>query len=178
MLGALGRANVRPRRQRTQYSCMAASLAMAMQAQGLDLSEDQVNQVLAASPRNGATWQQLFDAASHFGFRTTFVAPATIEQLREWTDRGLAVVIGWNPDNKPWWHASVVFDVDDRGNVYVADPNLNDPRRTVRVLTSAEFYRVWHDRESDAIIRRPAAVIEREVDVDGSGLLGLVATWS
>lgn len=176
----LGRAAVEPVRQRTQFTCMATSLAMSMRALGTDVGEDEVNRVLRAAPREGASWQQLIDAATHYGFRVTLVAPATVEQLRSWTARGLPVVIGWNPEGKPWSHASVVFDVDEAGNVYVADPNMPDPTRTVRVLSSAEFYPRWNDREGDSSIARPAAVIEREVGADGvatTSALGLVVTW-
>jgi hypothetical protein len=129
----------------------------------------------------GASWRQLIDAATHYGFRVTLVAPATVEQLRSWTSRGLPVVIGWNPERKPWSHASVVFDVDESGNVYVADPNMPDPARTVRVLSSAELYPLWSDREGDTSILRPAAVIEREVGANGvatASALGLIVTWS
>lgn len=176
MLAVFGRAQVTPIRQRTQYSCMAASLAMAMRAQGFDVGEDAVNAVLGARPRHGATWAQLIDAAAHFGFRVTLVAPATVEQLKAWTDRGVAVVIGWNPERKPHSHASVVFDVDEAGNVSIADPNHPDPSRTVRVLSSSEFYPLWVDRGTETGIARPAAAVEREIAPDGSRLLGLVAT--
>lgn len=140
---------------------------MALRALGMDVSEDAVNDVLGALPRRGASWTQLIEAAGHFGFRVTLVAPATIELLKSWTDRGLPVIIGWNPQRRDWWHASVVFDVDDHGRVWIADPNDVDPERTVRVLTREEFLPVWTDRLPDGTIVRPAAMLEREVDANG-----------
>lgn len=164
----VAKANVEPVRQRTQYSCMAASMTMCLKALGYDqLDEDQVNRVMGAQPMKGAAWEQALACAQHYGCRATLTMPATVEQLKRWTDAGVPVMIAWNPEGRPWSHASVVFDVDDDLNVYVADPNIPNPKETVRIVSEADFYGKWYEKFPDYLVRRPACAIEREITVDG-----------
>ena len=165
--GKIAAAPVTPIRQRSQYSCMAASLCMCLRAHDVDVDEELVNNVMGAKAMQGASWEQLFAAAQHFGQRVTFICPATIRQLKEYTDRGVPLVIAWNPEGRPWGHASVVFDVDDDLNVHVADPNIPDPEKTVRIVPKAEFYGKWYEKFNDYLVRRPACAIEPEITQDG-----------
>jgi ABC-type bacteriocin/lantibiotic exporter with double-glycine peptidase domain len=163
----LAAAPVQPVRQRSQYTCMAASLMMCLKANGLDVDEDTVNKVMGARPMQGASWEQAFAAAQHFGMRVTMVIPATFGQVKEWTDRGIPVMIAWNPEGRPWSHASVLFDVTDDDMVKVADPNIPDPEQTVRVVTKDDFYHKWFEKWPDYLVRRPAMAVEREITPDG-----------
>ena len=160
-------APVTPVRQRTQYTCTASSLSMALKALGLqDCGEDKVNEVLGAAPMRGAAWEQVAAAANHYGCRSTLVVPSTLAQVKSWTDAGKPVLIGWNPEDRPWSHASLIYDVTDT-HVFVADPNCPDPLQTVRELPHADFYRKWSEEWNGYKVRRPAMLIDREVDADG-----------
>lgn len=161
------RAAVTPVRQRTQFSCMAASMAMCLRALGHEVTEDEVNRVMGARPMQGAAWEQALACAQHYGCRATLTMPATVEQLKAWTDAGVPVMIAWNPEGRPWSHASVVFDVDADLNVYVADPNIPNPKETVRVVSEDDFYHKWFEKFPDYLVRRPACAIEREITVTG-----------
>lgn len=165
------KADVIPVRQPNQYACMTTSLAMALRAQGVPDEEcdvQRVNKVVGAMPLRGAAWEPLLAAANHFGMRATLTLPSTVRQLKQWTDAGIPVVIAWNPEGREWSHASLVFDVDDDLNVYVADPNIPDPDETVRVVPKAEFYGKWYEKSPQGfLIRRPACAIQREVTADG-----------
>ncbi len=161
------KADVKPVRQRTQYSCMAASMTMCLRALGHELTEDEVNQVMGARPMKGAAWEQALATAQHYGCRATLTMPATVEQLKAWTDAGIPIMIAWNPEGRDWSHASVVFDVDDDLNVYVADPNLPNPKETVRVVSENDFYGKWYEKFPNYLVRRPACAIEREITVEG-----------
>lgn len=155
-------------RQETQFSCCAASLASALKAHGKDMTEAGVNKVLGASPMGGATWEAMLATVQYFGLRGTLVVPSTLAQLKAWTDAGIPVVIAWNPEGRPWSHASTVFHVDDDHTVHIMDPNIPDPSETVRVVPKAEFYKKWYEAIGDKlIVRRPAMAVEREVTVDG-----------
>lgn len=160
------RADVRPMRQRSQFTCMAASASMALGALGIDVDEDTVNRVMGAKPLHGASWEDALATAQYFGCRATLHAPCTIEQLKAWTDEGLPVLIGWNPEGRPWSHASLVFDVDDM-NVHVADPNCPNPDHTVRVVPIQEFLEKWKEDRGDYLVRRPAMKFQREIDPFG-----------
>lgn len=168
MLPKNAKANVALLRQETQFSCCAASIASALKAHGKDMTEAGVNKVLGASPMGGATWEAMLATVQYFGLRGTLVVPSTIAQLKAWTDAGTPVIIAWNPEGRPWSHASCVFHVDEEHNVHVMDPNIPDPSETVRVVPKSEFYKKWAEAVGDnLIVRRPAMAIEREVTADG-----------
>jgi hypothetical protein len=144
---------------------------MALRALGVpeaECSPARVNKVVGAMPLQGAAWEPMLAAANHYGMRATLTLPSTVRQLKSWTDAGKPVVIAWNPEGREWSHASLVFDVDDDLNVYVADPNIPDPDETVRVVPKGEFYQKWYEKAPQGfLIRRPACVIEREITPDG-----------
>ena len=176
------KADVIPVRQQNQYNCMTTSLAMALRAQGVPDEEcdvQRVNKVVGAMPLRGAAWEPLLAAATHFGMRATLTLPSTVRQLKQWTDAGIPVVIAWNPENREWSHASLVFDVDDDLNVYVADPNIPDPDETVRVVPKTEFYGKWYEKSPQGfLIRRPACAIQREITADGRQVMASQKTAS
>lgn len=167
MKDKLAKAMVNPRRQRSQYSCMATSMAMCLTANGVDTNEDEVNRTMGARPMQGASWEQALACAQHYGMRATLIVPATLAQVKAYTDRGIPVMIAWNPEGRDWSHASVVFDVEDDGTVHVADPNIPDPDEVVRVLSKKDFYSKWSEKWPSYIVRRPAMAVEREVTEDG-----------
>jgi predicted double-glycine peptidase len=167
----IAQAPVTPIRQRTQYSCMATSMTMCLKAHGMNTNEDAVNEVMGAVPMRGASWENALACAQHFGFRATLVVPATLKQIKAWTDVGTPVMIAWNPEGRDWSHASVVFDVDDEFNVSVADPNIPDPDQTVRVVTKDEFYHKWFEKWPNYLVRRPAMAVEREITPEGRQML-------
>lgn len=165
-------ANLTPIRQRTQFTCVAASTAMCLQALGVhNCDEDMVNHVLGAAPMKGATWEQVLATAQHYGVRATLTVPTTLSQVKAWTDAGKPVMIGWNPEGREWSHASVVFDVQEcpvHGfMVHVADPNCPDPEQTVRIVPKSEFYSKWYEKFPNYLVRRPALMLEREVTPEG-----------
>lgn len=160
-------ADVDPRRQRTQYTCAAASIAMAFHSLGrVRVTEDVVAPHLLDAEGKGASWESMIGVCQFLGGRATMVAPALLSDVRRATDAGQAVVIAWNPNNRPWSHASVVIHVTDT-HVEVADPNLPNPDQLTRTLTHDEFYAVWYEQWSDFLFRRPALFIENEVNTMG-----------
>jgi len=161
------RANVEPIRQRTQFSCMSTSMTMCLKANGLQTTEDEVNRVMGARPMAGASWEDAIASAQHFGMRVHLICPATLEQVKTWTDQGIPVMIAWNPEGRPWSHASVIFDVDQEHTVWVADPNIPDPSQTVRVVPKEEFYKKWSENRGDYLVRRTALAVMREITPEG-----------
>ena len=147
-------------------------MGMCLGALGLqDCSEDTVNRVMGAAPMRGAAWEQALATAQHYGVRATLTVPATLSQVKEWTDAGKPVMIGWNPEGREWSHASVIFDVQPCPThgfmVHVADPNCPDPEQTVRVVPKGEFYAKWYEKFPNYLVRRPALMLEREVTPEG-----------
>jgi hypothetical protein len=158
-------------RQETQFTCCATSIAACLQAHGKNQTEADVNMVLGASPMAGATWEAVLATVQYFGLRGTLVVPATVSMLKAWTDAGTPVIIAWNPENRPWSHASVVADVTDGPDgryVHIMDSNIPNPDKTFRVLHEDDFCAKWGEKVNDSlIVRRPACAVEREITVEG-----------
>ena len=184
MSDKIAKAKVSPIRQRTQYSCMTASMTMCLKALGHKCNEDEVNKVMGATPMKGAAWEQALATSQHYGCRATLTVPATVSQLKEWTDKGSPIMIAWNPEGREWSHASVVYDVtegrpknphssvqvigDQPGRyVWVADPNIPNPEKLVRAVHEDEFYKKWYEKWPKYLVRRPAMAVEREITPEG-----------
>lgn len=170
------RAEVAQIRQTTQFTCCAASIASALHALGKKVTEDDVNMVLGAAPMAGATWEAMLATVQYFGCRGTLVVPATPRMLKDWTDKGIPVVIAWNPEGRPWSHASTVFDVkedeDGKLTIYVMDSNIPNPSETTRVMDEDTFCQKWGEKVSDSlIVRRPAMAVTLEVSPQGRQVL-------
>lgn len=164
----IAKAAVRPARQQTQYSCMSACLAMCLQANGRECTEDEVNQVMGARPMRGAAWEDAIACAQHFGQKAVLMCPCSVPQLKRWTDMGVPVVIAWNPEDRPWAHASVVFDVTEDDRIQIADPNIPDPDEVIRDMSKSDFYKKWAEKHQNGyLIRRPAMAILPEITPDG-----------
>jgi ABC-type bacteriocin/lantibiotic exporter with double-glycine peptidase domain len=170
----LAKADVNPIRQRSQFSCVATSTCMALNAVGVKCNEDQVNQVIGAKPMQGARWEEVLACAQYFGCRATLTTPATLTQVKAWTDKGKPVLIAWNPEGRDWSHASLIFDVTgEKGSyvVHVADPNLPNPDKTTREVSEDDFYAKWYEKWPNYLVRRPALMIEREISEDGRQIM-------
>lgn len=120
---------------------------------------------------SGASWESILATLQYFGLRGSLVVPATVTMLKQWTDAGTPVIIAWNPEGRPWSHASVVADVTDGPDgryVHVMDSNIPNPDKTFRILHEDEFCAKWGEKVSDSlIVRRPACAVEREITVEG-----------
>ncbi|MEL7341426.1 MAG: C39 family peptidase, partial [Bacteroidota bacterium] len=68
------KADVLPVRQQSQYTCMATSLMMCLQAIGIDVSEKEVADVMGCRPMRGASWEDAIMGAQHFGARASLVS--------------------------------------------------------------------------------------------------------
>ena len=165
------KAAVQPVRQSNQFNCMTVSMAMCLKANGVapeDCTTALVNKVMGARPMQGASWEDALACAQHYGMKAVLTVPCSVPQLKQWTDNGFPVIIAWNPEDRPWAHASVVFDVDDAGTVFIADPNIPDPDEVVREVSKADFYKKWAEKHSNGyLIRRPALAILPEITADG-----------
>lgn len=161
------RAAVPGLRQTTQFTCVAASVTGALRAYGVNVHESDVNRILGASPGRGASWEEALGCLQYFGMRGRLVVPATLGMLKEWTSKGVPVLIGWNPEGRPWSHASVVVDVDTEENIHVMDPNCPDPDQTFRIVPKREFFKKWYEEMGDVLIRRPALAVTPEITPDG-----------
>lgn len=173
------KADVKPIRQRTQFTCVATSTCMALQALGVKCDEETVNEIIGAQALRGSRWEEVLACCQYFGCRATLTTPATLTQVKEWTDSGRPVLIAWNPEGRDWSHASLIYDVTgEKGSyeVHVADPNIPNPDKTVRVVGEDDFYNKWFEKWPNFLVRRPALMIDREVTPDGRQIMASLRT--
>jgi len=173
----LAKANVTPIRQSTQFTCVSTSTCMALNALGVKCSEEEVNNVIGAKPMQGARWEEVLACAQYFGCRATLTTPATLTQVKGWTDQGKPVLIAWNPEGRDWSHASLIFDVTgERGNyiVHIADPNIPNPDKTTREVGEDDFYSKWFEKWPNYLVRRPALMLDREITPEGRQVVASV----
>jgi len=149
-------------------------MMMCLKANGVDTNEDEVNRVMGAKPMQGASWEDAIACAQHFGMRIHLICPATLKQVKEFTDQGTPVMIAWNPEGRDWSHASVVFNVTEDMTVSVADPNIPDPDETTRIVSKDEFYHKWFEKWPNYLVRRPAMAVEREVTPEGRQMVASI----
>lgn len=122
----LAKAEVAVVRQRTSYTCVAASLSSALACLEPDADIGLVDHLL--SNEGGSYFEEAMEVAQIYGVASRYQMLASVEDLAAWTALGLPVIIGWNtkpkgaPRNR---HASVVFDVTDRG-VLIMDPHHDE----------------------------------------------------
>lgn len=174
MMNKRAKADVKPVRQQTQYSCVSSSTCMALNALGIECTEEEVNKVIGAKPMKGARWEEVLACAQYFGCRATLTTPSTLTQVKSWTDQGKPVLIAWNPEGRDWSHASLIFDVTGKKGdyiVHVADPNIPNPDKTTREVSEDEFYSKWFEKWPNYLVRRPALMIEREIDKQGRQIM-------
>ncbi len=168
------KANVSPIRQRTQFTCVSTSTCMALNSLGVVCDEEDVNKVIGAKAMRGARWEEVLACAQYFGCRATLTTPATLTQVKEWTDQGKPVLIAWNPEGRDWSHASLIFDVTgELGSyiVHIADPNIPNPNKTVREVGEDDFYNKWFEKWPNYLVRRPALMIDLEITPKGKQVL-------
>jgi hypothetical protein len=154
---------------------------MALNALGVKCSEEDVNKVIGAKPMKGARWEEVLACAQYFGCRATLTTPATLTQVKSWTDQGKPVLIAWNPEGRDWSHASLIFDVTgEKGNyvVHIADPNIPNPDKTTREVSEDDFYAKWFEKWPDYLVRRPALMIDKEITPDGRQVMASLKTAS
>jgi len=166
----VAKADVNPIRQRSQFTCVTTSTCMALNALGVKCSEDDINKVIGAKPMQGARWEEVLACAQYFGIRATLTTPSTLTQVKEWTDSGKPVLIAWNPEGRDWSHASLIFDVTgEKGSyeVHIADPNIPNPDKTVRIVGEDDFYSKWFEKWPNYLVRRPALMLDREITLEG-----------
>lgn len=161
-------AKVKPVRQRAQYTCMAASLSMCLRALDVDVSEDEIADLMGVDSVTGGTWESTMAVSQYHGVRMALMSPVSIKTVKRSTDLGYPVMITWNPEGREWSHASVIFDVsDDLSEVHIADPNIPDPDQRIRIVKCDEFYKKWFEKWPRFLCRRVAAVFSREITEDG-----------
>jgi predicted double-glycine peptidase len=122
----------------------------------------ELGEVMGTDPELGTTNHAFLETAKGFGFETIVKTEGTFEDLAEWIDKKVPVVVDWfTPGRKdydegemPDGHYSLVVGLDDE-HVYLQDPEIGG----LRTIQRKQFWRVWFDFEQDWITHKDDMVL-------------------
>lgn len=138
-------------------ACGPATLKMLLtfwNLPGQEKTDLELAKECGTRPDFGTTNKQFVETAHRFGLDATVKTFATFDDIQEWLDKDIPVVVDWfSPGRKdapdgdmPDGHYSIVVGLDAE-SIYVQDPETGG----MRVISRRQFWRVWFDFEDDFI---------------------------
>jgi predicted double-glycine peptidase len=144
-------------RQPSDYSCGPTSLQAVLGYYGMDMKVDDLINMTNCTPENGTLPENLAQTARNLGFNAEIKQNLTLEDLQQYINQGIPVIIdgqAWKSnnttalnwtDNTADGHYMVVIGIDNE-NVYLEDPAILGSRG---YMTNEEFLTRWHDLYQD-----------------------------
>ena len=145
--------------QETLYAsaCAPATLKMLLtywKLPGAEQSDIELAQEMGTDPALGTTNEQFLEIAARFGLASDVKTEATFDDIQEWLDKNIPVVVDWfSPGRKdspegemPDGHYSIVVGLDAE-KIYLQDPETGG----LRTISRREFWRAWFDFKEDYI---------------------------
>ena len=155
--------------QETLHSdmCGPASLKMVLNYYGIDKSEQDIVSLTKFIPGVGINSEDICSASESFGFKTVVKNESTLNDILEWLQKKVPVIVDWFTRGRSDYsdsevadgHYSVVVGIDEK-HVYLQDPEIGGMRKIAR----KDFMKVWFDfagnilKKDELIIRQLIAV--------------------
>ncbi|MBI4067815.1 C39 family peptidase [Candidatus Kaiserbacteria bacterium] len=148
-----------------QSLCAPATLKMLLMfwnLPGQEKTDLELATVLGTDPDLGTTNETFLKELKQFGLEAIVKDHATYEDVQEWLDKKIPVVVDWfSPgpegsaeDEMPDGHYSIVVGLDDE-NIYLQDPEIGH----LRTVSRRHFFRVWFDFTTDWIEHKDNMII-------------------
>lgn len=156
-------------------ACAPATLKMLLMywdLPGKEKRDIDFFEALHHTPELGVDDETFVNALPGFGLEAAVKEYATFDDIKEWLDKKVPVVVDWFTPGRldradgemPDGHYSIVVGLDD-SNIYMQDPETGG----LRTIARKDFYRVWFDFKQnnitswdDMVIRWMAAVYKKE----------------
>lgn len=136
--------------QETLHSgyCGPASLKMIFDYYGISKTEEELAKLCGITADLGTNDQSLKKAAEKLGFEVKIKHFSSLEDIKEWLDKKVPVIVDWFTRGRTDYdesevadgHYSVVVGLDEEF-IYLQDPELGKLRKIKR----EDFMRVWFD---------------------------------
>ncbi len=144
--------------------CGPASLKMVLDYYGLEKSEAELAVLCGSTKEMGTSEEQIRKAAESLGFTVETKQQATFEDIQQWLDKKVPVIVDWftrgrmdlDASEVADGHYSVVVGLDDT-YIYIEDPELGSMRKIKR----EDFMVVWFDFKGKTI--QPDELVIREL---------------
>ncbi len=128
--------------------CGPASLKMVLSYYGVEKTEKEVAELCQATAALGTDATSLQRAAERLGFAAEVKNLSTFEDIQQWLDKKVPVIVNWFTRGRPDddtsamadGHYSVVVGLDAH-SIYLQDPEIGGLRKIPR----DDFLRVWFD---------------------------------
>lgn len=133
--------------RQTPSFCGPASLKILFDYYGKTFTEAELGELCNTTIEHGTNHADMIAAVKKLGHEPVVKENATFDDLKEWIDNGVPVIVGWWSTDDD--HYSVVYGLDDK-NIHLMDPELDEGRRS---MPREEWDKVWYDFESPARFR-------------------------
>lgn len=122
--------------QKTGYTCAPAALRMVLSALELEIpSEEDIEKILKTDPETGTKYEDLLEAAKHYGVQSFHKQHGTIEILDSLIEEGYIILIGYH-FHVP--HAAIYLGSDEY-HIYLHDPSIGPTHQ----MTKEKFMSDW-----------------------------------
>ncbi len=134
--------------------CGPASLKMVLDYYGVEKSEEELAKLCNTDPKLGTSAEQIKQVAENLGFTVEINNNSTLNDIEQWIDKKVPVIVNWftrgrvdySESEVPDGHLSVVVGLDEE-NIYLQDPEIGK----LRTIFRDDFMRVWFDFTKERI---------------------------
>jgi len=144
--------------------CGPASLKMVFDYYGIEKSEEQIAKLAQTIKNFGTDDQGIKKAAESLGFTVEIKNESSFEEIQEWLNKKIPVIVNWftrgridyDDSQVPDGHYSVVVGLDEEF-IYLQDPEIGKLRKIER----SDFMKVWFDFTGEHV--KPNELIVRQL---------------
>ncbi|MSU54756.1 MAG: hypothetical protein EXS48_02930 [Candidatus Staskawiczbacteria bacterium] len=137
-----------------QSMCGPASLKMVFDYYGVEKTEAEIAVLCDTTKELGTNDKDIKKAAESLGFTVEIKNNSTFEDIQEWLDQKVPVIVDWFTRGRSDYddsevaggHASVVVGLDET-YIYLQDPEIGKLRKIDR----NDFMKVWFDFSGEYI---------------------------
>lgn len=152
--------------QETLHSgmCSPASLKIVLEYYGVEKTEQELAKLCGVKDDLGTNDQGLKNAAEQLGFTVEVKNESTFDDIGQWLDKNVPVIVNWFTRGRTDYsdsdvadgHYSVVSGLDD-DFIFLQDPEIGSMRKLAR----EDFMAVWFDFTGKYI--KPDELVIRQV---------------
>jgi len=134
--------------------CGPASLKMVLDYWGISKTEKELAELLNTQTNLGISDSDLKRVAETLDLRVEIISLASFEDISNWLDKKVPVIVNWftrgrsdySDSEVPDGHYSVVVGLDGE-YIYLQDPEIG----TLRKIAREDFLKVWFDFRGEQI---------------------------
>ena len=152
--------------QETLYAdmCGPVSLKIVLDYFGINKTEKELAVLMGLISGLGVDDKGIAKAAKTFGLNVEIKNESSFEDIEEWLEKGVPVIVNWftrgrrdyGDSEVPDGHYSVVFGLNDE-YIYLQDPEIGGERKIKR----EDFLKVWFD--FTGLFLKPDELIIRQI---------------